>query len=120
MSMGLIAARATPEPMRPKGWWQCDRCGRSSTNGKPPEDRLCGSCRDVAAAERSARRIGKVVREISYGGFDKPCRAWRRGFDEHDNPINRDGTPVIVGERRCGHRDCVEPSHIDVEEASVA
>lgn len=47
---------------------------------------------------------------IDYG-HDDPCLPWRGDFDEDDNPMKH-GNPHLPGNRLCGHRDCVQPSHI--------
>jgi hypothetical protein len=48
----------------------------------------------------------------------QPCRAWLREFDDVDHPITPEGDLVAPGERLCGHKDCVEPSHIAPELAA--
>jgi hypothetical protein len=38
--------------------------------------------------------------------------AWRGDFDRDDNPVHN-GKIFMAGERRCGHRDCINPEHIE-------
>jgi hypothetical protein len=47
---------------------------------------------------------------IDYG-HDDPCIPWRGDFDDYDNPIKA-GKSYLPGNRLCGHRDCVQNSHI--------
>jgi hypothetical protein len=47
---------------------------------------------------------------IDYG-HDDPCLPWRGNFDADDNPI-KGTTLYLPGNRICGHRDCVQDSHI--------
>lgn len=49
---------------------------------------------------------------IDYG-HDDPCLPWRGDFDDDDNPIKY-GRLHLPGNRLCGHRDCVQNSHIAV------
>lgn len=39
------------------------------------------------------------------------CEAWQGDFDEWDNPTDN-GELFMPGVRTCGHRDCVNPDHI--------
>jgi hypothetical protein len=61
---------------------------------------LCESCR--------AKPQTKI--KTAYG----VCLAWQGNFDILDNPIDSRGKFYRPGVRLCGNRDCVEPSHIEV------
>ena len=52
---------------------------------------------------------------IDYG-HDDPCIPWRGEFDQDDNPL-KSGQLHMPGNRICGHRDCVQDSHINVAQA---
>lgn len=98
-----------PYPQERSGWYGflvdelrvfCRRCGWSwvVASGRRKAFELCESCR--------ARPALSVV-----FGSDR-CVPWRFGFDEFDNPV-KDGVLFLPGVRVCGHRDCVNPLHID-------
>lgn len=81
--------------------WVCKRCGFTvwyEVGQRQRVDVLCRDCRAVP------------VRSISYG-FGRACRPWFGDFDEFDNPVVG-GVLFLPGERVCGHRDCVERSHV--------
>lgn len=44
-------------------------------------------------------------------GKGEVCLAWRGDFDENDNPVHN-GKLFMPGVRSCGHRDCINPDHI--------
>jgi hypothetical protein len=52
----------------------------------------------------------KTEKRIDYG-HEEPCVPWHGEFDDDDNPL-RMGRPYRPGERTCGHKDCVQKSHI--------
>jgi len=82
----------------------CSRCGADSDHERMAKRRerglplLCPSC---------CAKPTKVVR-TAYG----KCRPWGGPFDERDNPLDETGRLYKPGERLCGMKDCVEPSHI--------
>ena len=41
------------------------------------------------------------------------CKIWHGDYDWDDNPLKPDGTLYRPGPRLCGHKDCVNSSHID-------
>lgn len=116
MNYPPIRATSTPLPTIPTGQWTCHRCGMTSDSGKPQKDLLCESCRNGLWDPKGARP--RAYRRLSYRhrGIETPCKAWQRDFDDDDNPIYPDGSPVAVGERLCGHRDCIAEDHIIPEE----
>ena len=82
--------------------WVCKRCGFTefvAADRRRRVDELCGDCR------------ARPVKSISYG-FGRSCRPWGGEFDEWDNPLLL-GVLFLPGVRSCGHRDCVEVSHIE-------
>lgn len=52
----------------------------------------------------------KTEKRIDYG-HEEPCVPWHGDFDDDDNPM-RKGRPYRPGKRTCGHKDCVQKSHI--------
>ena len=79
----------------------CRRCGFAEFvpgDKRKRLDQLCADCR---------RRPAKT---INYG-FAKPCIPHHGEFDNDDNPI-QNGHLFLPGKRDCGHRDCVELTHI--------
>jgi len=84
----------------------CNRCGieiseqaverriaRGTYNG------LCADC-----------RITKPQYQIKYDG--DICQPWRGRVDEDFNPIDEKLRPYLPGRRTCGHKDCVNRSHV--------
>jgi hypothetical protein len=81
----------------------CKRCGFTEfvpADKRKRKDELCVDCR---------RRPAKT---INYG-LDKSCKPHQGQFDMNDNPVEW-GHLFLPGKRVCGHRDCVELSHIIV------
>lgn len=79
----------------------CKRCGFTefvAADKRKRADSLCADCRR------------RPARSINYG-LGKPCKPWHGLFDDWDNPV-LDGHLVLPGGRVCGHRDCVEVSHV--------
>lgn len=115
--MYATSIRATSRPVRkrPADEWVCSRCGLVSDNGKPHSSGECQSCR---LAEYEPVRVS-MWRAISSGvpDLDGPCHAWLREFTDDDQPIDENGFAVYPGERLCGHRDCVNPTHIIASDA---
>ena len=62
------------------------------------KDKLCLDCRR------------KPAKSIKYD-LDKPCKPWAGPFDADENPVQW-GHKFMSGQRVCGHKDCVEASHI--------
>jgi hypothetical protein len=85
---------------------ECNKCGILDTDGAMLKRRerghetLCASCR--------AKPQTKI--KTAYG----VCLAWQGNFDDLDNPIDSRGKYYRPGVRLCGNRDCVEPTHIQV------
>ncbi len=79
---------------------ECVRCGfkwELISNRKP--NAHCQSCR--------ARRV-QTVQNVA-----GKCYPWHGHYAaDLVTPISEDGDPVIIGERLCGNRDCVNPAHI--------
>ena len=84
----------------------CNRCGieiseqaverrmaRGTYNG------LCSDC-----------RITKPQYQIKYDG--NICQPWRGRVDEEFNPIDEQLRLYLPGLRTCGHKDCVNRSHV--------
>lgn len=65
---------------------------------------LCVSCRMRPALS------------IQYGS--SRCVPWRGDFDGEDRPMNG-GVYLLPGVRLCGHRDCVNPHHIELDDVLV-
>lgn len=92
------------------GDWTCWHCGFKTVNSKPNSTGLCGSCKLVRS---TPTKKGNRTRTIPPRNRDlTPCKAWLRDFDDLDHPIHPDGTLVAPGERVCGFKDCVEPTHV--------
>lgn len=77
----------------------CARCGIDrDLPSKKSKNEICRGCRV------------KVEHVIRYS--DKTCLAWRGDFDRDDNPIHN-GQKFMAGNRSCGHKDCINPEHIN-------
>lgn len=81
----------------------CRRCGFQEFVPGDKRKRADGLCRDCRV---------KPAKSIGYG-LVRSCLPWSGEFDVDDNPL-LNGKLFLVGERVCGHRDCVEVSHIIV------
>ena len=80
---------------------ECCKCGfRWAVNAEKRnrKDLLCVSCRV------------KPATTIQYGKLR--CSPHVGAVDQFLNPVDEFGRLVLVGERVCGHRDCVNPSHV--------
>lgn len=51
----------------------------------------------------------KPVLKVKYG--NDYCEPWHGHYDLEDRPI-KDGELYRPGVRKCGHSDCIRPSHI--------
>lgn len=60
--------------------------------------RLCRDCRKTEE------------RKIDYG-LPEPCIPWNGDFDMDDNPM-KNGRHYRPGPRICGHKDCIQKTHI--------
>ncbi len=77
----------------------CSRCGIDrDLPTKKTKIEFCRGCRV------------KVEHIIRYS--DKTCLAWRGDFDKDDNPVHNNKI-FMAGNRTCGHRDCINPEHIN-------
>lgn len=80
---------------------ECRRCGFKwavAADKRNRKDLLCINCR---ARKQNVIQYGKLRCEPHQGLVDQDL-----------NPIDEQGRLVKVGERVCGHRDCVNDSHI--------
>ena len=80
---------------------ECRKCGFKwavNAEKRGRRDLLCVSCRV------------KPATTIQYGKLR--CTPHVGAVDQNLNPIDDAGRPVFVGERVCGHRDCVNVAHI--------
>jgi len=80
---------------------RCVRCGinRDLPTKRSGRKDLCKGCRV------------KVEHVIRYAKGEV-CLAWRGDFDAEDNPVHN-GKLFMPGDRSCGHRDCINPEHIE-------
>lgn len=79
----------------------CKRCGFTefvAADKRKRKDSLCVDCRR------------KPARSINYGQ-EKSCKPWNGEFTDWDEPLEH-GRLYLPGKRICGHRDCVEVTHI--------
>ena len=80
---------------------ECRRCGFKwavNAEKRGRRDLLCISCRVKPAVT------------IQYGKLR--CTPHQGSLDAELNPVDVAGNLVLVGERVCGHRDCVNPAHV--------
>ena len=78
----------------------CSRCGIDrELPTKKTNNEACRGCRV------------KVEHVIRYTNGET-CLAWRGDFDRDDNPVHN-GKIFMDGKRECGHRDCINPEHIN-------
>jgi len=80
---------------------ECRRCGFKwavNAEKRGRKDLLCISCRV------------KPAKTIQYGKLR--CTPHQGKLDADLNPIDDEGNFVLVGERICGHKDCVNETHI--------
>lgn len=81
----------------------CDNCG-------------CEVAKRVAKLRRSTKS-GQIVCDLCNSvtkvktKFGQ-CFSHNGDFDENDEPVNKFGSKVLPGYRRCGYRDCVNREHI--------
>ena len=82
---------------------QCERCGFEwELSSSRQKTILCASCRAKKVQTVHTKR-GK-------------CLPWHGGFAADDiTPVDENGKAILPGVRRCGHTDCVNPSHIERE-----
>lgn len=86
---------------------KCLRCGieLSELMIKKRKDKtpVCSDC------------LMKPTYAIKYN--NEVCRPWRGEVDEDLNPLDEQGNLYVPGIRICGHKDCVNRSHIilDIE-----
>lgn len=82
---------------------QCERCGFEwELSSSRQKTILCASCRSKKVQTVHTKR-GK-------------CLPWHGYFAADDiTPVDENGKPILAGVRRCGHTDCVNPSHIERE-----
>ena len=78
----------------------CERCGFEWEVTNPRKNsNLCSSCR--------AKKVSTV-----YTTFGK-CVPWHGEYAKDlVTPIDDKGFPVLPGERKCHHSDCVNPRHV--------
>ena len=79
----------------------CRHCGFVWTVAAEFKDRtdlLCISCR------------AKPAKVVQYGKLR--CEPHSGKFDQDDNPIDEQGELILIGDRICGHRDCVNTKHV--------
>lgn len=79
----------------------CVRCGFTEfvhPEKRKRKDELCADCRV------------RPAKTINYG-LSKSCKPWHGEYDECDRPV-LGGHVFLPGERKCGHGDCVEVTHI--------
>ena len=82
----------------------CRRCGFTEfvpADKRKRKDELCADCR---------RKPAKTI-NYSDDKSVKPCKPWNGSFDAQDNPVDA-GRLFMPGKRVCGHRDCIEVTHI--------
>jgi hypothetical protein len=84
----------------------CNRCGIEISE-KVVEKR---QARGVFDGRCSDCRISKPQKQIKYNGTI--CQPWRGRVDEDLNPIDEHLRPYLPGARTCGHKDCVNRSHV--------
>ncbi len=79
----------------------CRRCGFQefvAPDKRKRADQLCRDCRV------------RPAKTINYG-LEKSCIPHQGEFDSEDNPVEW-GHLFMPGNRKCGHRDCIQPAHI--------
>jgi hypothetical protein len=80
---------------------ECRRCGFKwavNAEKRGRKDLLCISCRV------------KPAKTIQYGKLR--CTPHQGKLDADLNPIDDEGNLIFEGERICGHKDCVNETHI--------
>ena len=80
---------------------ECRRCGFKwavNAEKRGRRDLLCISCRVKPAVT------------IQYGKLR--CTPHQGALNDLLEPVDSLGELVLVGERVCGHRDCVNPAHV--------
>jgi hypothetical protein len=84
----------------------CNRCGieisESAVERRRARGTYDGKCSDC--------RITKAQYQIKYEG--DICQPWRGRVDEDFNPIDEKLKLYLPGLRTCGHKDCVNRSHV--------
>ena len=81
-----------------KNTQMCLRCGFvwMLHTSRKNDNEYCSSCR-----YRKRSKVGE-------------CIPWQGHYaEDFVTPIDDDGNEVLPGKRKCGHKDCVSPSHIE-------
>jgi hypothetical protein len=87
-------------------FFACSHCGANSLSREAIQKRQSrGSsrriCLDCSASKKTTLAYGDLI-----------CKPWGGDFDLDTLAPIKDGHLVMPGERICGHKDCVEPSHV--------
>ena len=87
-------------------FFACSHCGSNSLSREAIQKRLSrGStrrlCPDCSAAKKTTLAYGDLI-----------CKPWAGDFDLDTLAPIKDGFEFMPGERLCGHKDCVEPTHV--------
>jgi hypothetical protein len=87
-------------------FFACSYCGANSLSREAIQKRKSrGSdrriCLDCSAAKKTTLAYGDLI-----------CKPWAGDLDLDTLAPLKNGLVFMPGERLCGHKDCVEPSHI--------
>lgn len=83
----------------------CNRCGIQLTEAAIEKRKSRGTYDGLCFDCRSSKAI-----YLQYDG--EICRAWHGDVDDDFNPIDKKLKLYLPGIRTCGHKDCVNKSHI--------
>jgi hypothetical protein len=87
-------------------FFACSHCGANALSREAIQKRISrGSsrriCLDCSASKKTTLAYGDLI-----------CKPWSGDFDLDTLAPIKDGLEVMPGPRLCGHKDCVEPSHV--------
>lgn len=87
-------------------FFACSHCGANALSREAIQKRQSrGSarriCLDCSAAKKATLAYGDLI-----------CKPWGGDFDLDTLTPLKDGRPFMPGQRICGHKDCIESSHI--------
>jgi hypothetical protein len=87
----------------------CTQCGYELSLESVAKRRLRGNTDTLCPSCRSTKLL-----RIKYG--NDYCTPWQGEFDLDTNTCIKNGKPYMVGERTCGHFDCIAKAHVIIAE----
>ena len=94
----------------------CPSCGKMLSAGLFYTRRARGNMLDMKCRKCFSKSLNMPKTRIHYVERGLVCHPWRGEMD-YDQMVclNDEGQPVYLGERICGHADCVNEDHVIVK-----